>query len=176
MTKQRNDTPRIYVASLSDYNAGRLHGCWIDCDQGYDGVMDEIKAMLAESKEYPAEEWAIHDYEYFGDVKLHEYADIQTVVDLAEFIEEHGELGAKLYTRCDKDLDQAKQMMEEGYIGEYNNIGDYAAQYTLDTNGKIPDFIDYYVDYDSMGEGMESDGEISTISLGDKVHVFIGNI
>jgi hypothetical protein len=23
-------TPRIYVASLADYNAGRLHGSWLD--------------------------------------------------------------------------------------------------------------------------------------------------
>ena len=30
--------PRIYVASLSDYNAGRLHGEWIDADQGAEGM------------------------------------------------------------------------------------------------------------------------------------------
>ncbi len=26
--------PRIYVASLSDYNAGRLHGQWLDAAEG----------------------------------------------------------------------------------------------------------------------------------------------
>jgi len=45
------ETPRIYVASLADYNAGRLHGCWIDADQSADAIRDEIAQMLAESKE-----------------------------------------------------------------------------------------------------------------------------
>jgi antirestriction protein len=57
----KNDTPRIYVASLSDYNAGRLHGCWVDCDQDADSINAEIAAMLAASADPGAEEWAIHD-------------------------------------------------------------------------------------------------------------------
>jgi len=48
--------PRIYVASLSDYNNGGLHGRWIDLD-GLDAsdtgaVQDEIAEMLRESR-YP---------------------------------------------------------------------------------------------------------------------------
>ena len=43
--------PRIYVASLSDYNAGRLHGRWIDADQDAVGIRANITVMLAESKE-----------------------------------------------------------------------------------------------------------------------------
>ena len=30
--------PRIYVASLSDYNAGRLHGTWIHADDDPDDI------------------------------------------------------------------------------------------------------------------------------------------
>ena len=33
---QRPDAPHIYVASLADYNAGRLVGRWIDADQDTD--------------------------------------------------------------------------------------------------------------------------------------------
>ena len=55
-------TPRIYVASLSDYNTGRLHGRWIDASQPADAIREEIALMLAESKEPIAKEWAIHDY------------------------------------------------------------------------------------------------------------------
>ena len=43
-------SPRIYVASLSDYNAGNLHGVWIDADQDEDAIQEEIAAMLRESK------------------------------------------------------------------------------------------------------------------------------
>lgn len=33
-----SDGPRIYVASLSDYNAGTLHGKWIDADQSAEDI------------------------------------------------------------------------------------------------------------------------------------------
>ena len=32
------DRPRIYAASLSDYNNGRLHGAWIDSDQDREAI------------------------------------------------------------------------------------------------------------------------------------------
>ena len=62
-------TPRIYVASLADYNAGRLHGRWIRADQQAEALHQEIAAMLAESQEPVAEDWAIHDYENFGTLR-----------------------------------------------------------------------------------------------------------
>jgi antirestriction protein len=43
-------SPRIYVASLSDYNAGNLLGRWIDADQDEDAIHAEIAEMLRESK------------------------------------------------------------------------------------------------------------------------------
>ena len=56
--KRIANTPRIYVASLADYNAGRLHGRWIDADQPIEVIREEIAEMLTESKEPIAEEWA----------------------------------------------------------------------------------------------------------------------
>ena len=35
--------PRIYVASLADYNAGRLHGRWIGASQSASDIWKEIK-------------------------------------------------------------------------------------------------------------------------------------
>jgi antirestriction protein len=43
--------PKIYVACLADYNAGRLHGAWIDADQDPDDIEREVWAMLRESKD-----------------------------------------------------------------------------------------------------------------------------
>lgn len=44
-------TPRIYVACLASYNAGKLHGVWIDCDQDVDYIQAEIADMLRASPE-----------------------------------------------------------------------------------------------------------------------------
>lgn len=44
-----NIVPRIYVACLSAYNNGFLHGEWIDCDQDAEVIWAEIKEMLKAS-------------------------------------------------------------------------------------------------------------------------------
>lgn len=44
-------TPRVYVASLADYNAGRHHGAWIDADQDEGAILDEIAELLSTSPE-----------------------------------------------------------------------------------------------------------------------------
>ena len=47
--------PRIYVASLSDYNAGVLHGVWLDATQDEEELQAGITAMLDASRESVAE-------------------------------------------------------------------------------------------------------------------------
>jgi len=31
-------TPQIYVSVIADYNNGRMHGAWINCDQSVEAV------------------------------------------------------------------------------------------------------------------------------------------
>jgi hypothetical protein len=59
---------------LSDYNAGILHGVWIDAVEDADELQEPIDRMLAASpttRRYGdvAEEWAIHDFEGFGNLR-----------------------------------------------------------------------------------------------------------
>ena len=75
--------PRIYVASLSDYNNGHLHGRWISAAQDPDLIYDEIHQMLATSPSPQAEEWAIHDYEGFTPHDICETEDIPTITRIA---------------------------------------------------------------------------------------------
>ena len=42
---------RIYVACLASYNAGILHGRWIDADSSVDVMQEQVDAMLRESPE-----------------------------------------------------------------------------------------------------------------------------
>ena len=50
------DTPRIYVADLAAYNAGYLHGIWIDATQEIENIWQQIRTMLAASPMENAEE------------------------------------------------------------------------------------------------------------------------
>ena len=59
-------------------------------------IQNEIPEMLRESPIPYSEEWAIHDLEGFEGAEIAEYSGIETVVKLAGFGSEHGELGGKL--------------------------------------------------------------------------------
>jgi antirestriction protein len=91
---------RIYVASLSDYNNGRLEGKWLDLSDYSDAseLMEAIQEMLDDlTKKYNdgevREEWAVHDYEGIPSTLASEYMgeqDFQQLYDIAEVADERG--------------------------------------------------------------------------------------
>jgi len=176
------ETPRIYVASLADYNAGRLHGCWIDANQPADAIREEIALMLAESKEPIAEDYAIHDYECFGDLRLSEYEGVDQVAEVAFQLTEHGPVFASLlnYVGGTSYIDEAVRYIEEAYCGEYDSLTDYAEQFIddcySDSLKDLPEFIRYHIDYEGIGREMEICGDVFTLECEGKVHVFYANI
>jgi len=155
------DAPRIYVACLASYNAGILHGEWIDLDQDIDDIWKEIRNMLASSPEECAEEWAIHDYEGFGSLRISEYEGIEAVHQYAEFILEHEETGQALLAEYCGDLDEAKRVMEN-FIGCYSSLADYAQELTEETT-QIPENLSFYIDYEAMARDMRLNGDIVSI-------------
>ncbi len=168
-----HDTPRIYVACLAAYNAGTLHGRWIDATQGAEAIDDEIRAMLAESPEPGAEEFAIHDYENFCGIELHEYESIATVAALAEQIAEHGKLFAEVYTH-EGNVETAIRMLEEQYDGAYSSLADWAERFMEDTGQlqSLPANLRSYFDYEAFARDAELGGDIETFEVEGQVHVF----
>lgn len=156
--------PRIYVACLSAYNAGKLHGRWMPCDD-VDTLQDSIKTMLEASPEPDAEEWAIHDYEGFGSASLSEYQSLETVTAMAELIQEHGSLASELIAHFGGDLQEARQAMEDQYVGCYDSLEDFTASLTEETGGleQVPEHIRGYIDYAAMARDMELSGDIFTL-------------
>lgn len=122
-------SPRIYVACLAAYNAGRLHGRWIDASQSVDEIQREVQAMLATSPKPLAEEWAIHDYEGFGSLRLSEWESFERVSAIAAGIAEHGDaFGAWL--SYDSSLDPVDTMaFQDSYRGEWDSLRAYAENY-----------------------------------------------
>ena len=60
-----------------------------------------------------AEEWAIHDYMGFEGVYISEHQCFETARELALFVEERGELGAKVLDHFGGDVEQASCALEE---------------------------------------------------------------
>jgi len=124
---ERTEHPRIYAASLSDYNAGRLHGAWIDGDQPADDIDQQIKEMLAKSHDSTAEGWAIHDYEGFYGMHLGEWENIEHIATIGQGIAEHGPAFAAWAdllgsSRWADELDG----FEDAYRGEWESMEAYA--------------------------------------------------
>lgn len=163
--------PRIYVADLAAYNNGKLHGVWIDAALELDDIQEAVSKMLKASPEGFAEEYAIHDYEGFGSYRVSEYEGLESVHEVACFIEEHEELGAELLAHF-SSIDEARTAIDENYAGCYESVADFAEELTEDSV-QIPDSLARYIDYNAMAYDMEVGGDIFTIELGHReVHIF----
>lgn len=161
---------RIYAACLAAYNNGILHGKWVNALQSTDDIISDVQKMLKQSPIPNAEEWAIHDYEGFNGLSLSEYEGFEAVTRKADFIEEHGTLGAKV-AEYFGDIDDAIKALTENYYGEYTSLADYAEQQYEDMVS-IPDCLRNYIDYESLGRDLAIN-DVFTIETGfNEIHIF----
>lgn len=91
---------KVYIASLSDYNNGRLEGKWFDLSDylSASDLMDDINNMLKDlTKKYKKidgevrEEWAVHDYEGIPPTLASEYmgeADFEKLLEIRKVAED----------------------------------------------------------------------------------------
>ena len=173
MEQENTLNPRIYVACLAAYNSGYLHGKWIDADQDADDIMGDIMAMLESSPIENAEAWAIHDYADFGALQISEYEGIASVADIAKFLIKYGLLGSEVAAHLGADLSEAREAMEDRYIGCFDALADYMAELTEETT-EIPQSLIYYIDYDAMARDAEMSGDFFTVRISGDLHVFAG--
>lgn len=168
----QSEPPRIYVACLAAYNSGILHGAWIDAAQDAWALWDAVQDMLRSSPMAEAEEWVIHDYEGFGELRIGEHAGLETVAELAAFIEEHGALGAVLLDHYSGDLAEAREALADRYLGSHASLTEYLQELTEETIA-IPDSLRYYIDWQAMARDAEISGDLFTVQTAwDAVHVF----
>ncbi|MDP9164520.1 MAG: antirestriction protein ArdA [Actinomycetota bacterium] len=174
--------PRIYVASLADYNAGRLHGAWIDADQEPEQLSDAVQAMLAKSRQPGAEEWAIHDYDGFGAYRLGEYHRLEDVAALAAGISEHGLAFAAWAEQASLDTERLERF-DDAYLGHFGSVETYAEDW-LDESGanelldKLPSWLRPYVNLDVAGfaRDLQLGGDITCAPDETGVHIFDATI
>ncbi len=162
--------PRIYVACLAAYNNGHLHGAWIDASDDLDAMRAQVASMLASSPIPDAEEYAIHDYEDFGDYGLSEYDGLERAHNIALFLADTGKLGAMLLRHFCGDLDDAQNALEEN-AGCYESVADFAQELTEEAVS-IPESLRFYIDYEAMARDMELNGDIIALEE-DFRHVHI---
>ena len=146
----------IYVASLSDYNSGRLVGAWIDCEgKDAEDLQAEIAAMLATSKEPNAEEYAIHDHEGFNGFDVGESSNMTEIEEIAALLEEYGDT-ARAAASIVHDIGEVREFIEDHGYGSFNSLEDFAIVVCENWGylENVPDFVQYHINYESMARDL----------------------
>jgi antirestriction protein len=164
-------TAKIYVADLAAYNSGILHGIWIDDLLDLTDVEEQITVMLSKSPIEDAEEYAIQDYEGFGNVAIGEFFSIARVHSIALFLFENDEYGSLILSYCNEDIDEAQRMLSDCFLGQYDSVEDYA-QAMLEDSIELPANLAYYFDLERYARDLEMSGDIQTIECDNVVLIF----
>jgi antirestriction protein len=165
--------PRVYVACLACYNAGKLHGHWIDADNDIESHLREAFGVSADDEILPCggEEMLCHDNEDFGAYDLGE-ENVQAAGAIGEFLLKHGYVGSVALSETNGDIDEAEEMMDR-FIGEFQSLEDYICDYRNPALGiKIPEDIAWYVDWERFAADCESNGEFNSFKHDDRYYVF----
>lgn len=165
---ERRLEPKVWIASLSDYNAGHLHGAWVNADQESDDIWTGINEVLRSSPTPGAEEWAVFDHEGFGPMRLSEHESVDRLSRLGLGVAEHGEAFAAFAGFLGSDEDELLSSFEETYLGQWESSEAYAQDY-LDSCGidqlldeHVPDSLRPYVqvDVEMLARDMEFEGAL----------------
>jgi antirestriction protein len=175
---KRKLRPKIYVASLSDYNSGTLHGQWIDADQEPDDIGSAVQEMLAASQEPHAEEWAIHDFEDFGSIFLGEWESFANISRLGKALAQHGRPFAYWANYVGHGQGEELDRFEASYMGVWGSLQDFLIDATEDyglgrtLDEHVPSGLRPYVrfDYELLAHDMAGDLHVARDEEG--LHVF----
>jgi len=177
MSHTNQVSPQIYVACLAAYNNGKLHGRWIDANQDTEDLQAEIAEILKESPEPFAEEWAVHDYEGFGDIKLSEWPDLSRVSQIAGLLAVHGEAFGVWYRSQDGQHIEASEIEEkfaEQWQGAFESDVDFACEFLESTGAlsELPEWAKSYFNYESYARDLALSGDYSFIRHNCETYVF----
>ena len=172
-----NTTARIYVACLAAYNNGKLHGKWIEANQDASEIWAEVSEMLKTSPEPNAEEWAMHDYEGFGEIGFSEWPDFARVSKIAALIEDHGDAFSLWYDSQDGQNVDALEL-EEKFLEQWQGAHDSKeafADHLLESTGQLselPKWAHGYFNLEAYARDLEVGGDYSFHRCNGQTYVY----
>lgn len=167
--------PRIWAASLSDYNNSVLHGAWIEATREPDEIQADIDTMLAASPwtaqtGEPAEEWAVHDQDGFGALRIDEHENLRWISLVGKGIAEHG-LAFAAYAEVVED-EELLASFDQEYLGQYDSLHAYLEQtindlgYDRILDEVVPPKLRPYVkiDIDATARDLQFGGDLHVLA------------
>lgn len=159
----------IYIANLRKYNEGYLVGGWLPLPTTEDELQEFLEDVVKIDDEH--EEYAIHDYETYLDIKIGQYDDIMELSEQIETIEgfnNHEYEAFQAYIECESsNLDDAIECIQSGRYSFYpgiNNYSDLGERYFHDLGyaSLVPEYLHEYIDFKKFGEDYGEYGIITS--------------
>jgi antirestriction protein len=172
------NVPRVYVQPLGAYNEAKAGGAWVEVDSDPETFQDDIQDVLEASSVPNEEEWAYHDYENFGGISIGEYESVETLSKLVELLEDKDAgavAGALDHVGGLQYLDEAEDVLENQYAGEYSSLEDWAWDFLEDSGqlSEVPESLKNYIDVEKWARDAELGGDVfSHEDQSGQVHVF----
>lgn len=172
-----DNEPRVYVASLSDYNNGDLLGRWFafsdydDADELLGAIGDMLKTY---DRLYPLpygavrEEWAAHDWEHVPSSLTGESPDLSlcyAYLDITAPMSDERKQAFDLYIEAGHDPDG----FDDDYLGVFGDRP-YDDAYTMEcyaeesfwdnyAEADVPKALRNYIDFAAMGRDLQLGGD-----------------
>lgn len=193
---------RLYVASLSDYNNGHLHGAWIDLDA--ETEREDIDAAIAEmlrGSKYPnvtvscpdckderdsqwcepcggygtvpsAEEWAVHDYDGIP-ATFGEHPDLDDLLEFVQGVEDHGD-AFRAWIEDRGVTEFIHEDFGDKYAGEADSELAWVEEFLEDTGvlAEVPENLRTYFDSEAYLRDMKLGGDVSLVEFDGTVYAF----
>jgi len=157
---------KIYITDLEAYNNGHLVGQWVTLPLGEDSLCELNEEVLYQGRkacedEHHHEETFITDWEC-DYMDIEEYSDIYKLNEIAEQMESFDDdeiIAIKLLMENGvvSNLDEAIEKRDEIHNTGETRMEDVAYNYANDCM-EIPKHLEFYIDYEKMGNDMEIEG------------------
>jgi antirestriction protein len=170
-----------YFACLASYNNGILHGAWVDLEEATtaEEIQECIDWVLANSSQWPAEEWAMHDSIALpGVLGRTEWPSIEELATYAATVAELNDSDDREAYRLACD-DRGQILTEddfrETYQGCHRSEEDYAqelAEEIAETRDLCSTWPTCCIDWEAAWRQLTYDGYSSEPCSSGGVHIF----
>lgn len=174
----------VWCGALAAYNAGCLHGEWLDADVEPDVLWDGVHHILATSPEPNEEEFGWFDHEGFEGIRIGEHDSVERVTTLARLIREHGVPFACWFSYDESiDLDTADEAFTEAYIGEFDAESEFhehlysehgLEDLEAEAHKHLPEWATLYLRFDveQYAFDLEQNGDVYSAERNGKHYYF----
>jgi antirestriction protein len=167
--------PQIWVCSLADYNAGILHGAWLDASLEPSELAGAAGFIVRNSHEPDAEEYGVFDYDGLGyglAGLLGEWPNLAMLSKIAQGVTEHGEAFAAWAAYVGPEQPDQLDRFEDHYLGEWDSMLAYAENLLEECEADrivqdAPDWLRPYLSLDVEGYARDLGFELHVVDRPD---------